>query len=246
MVAYLRSSSCLSANTTFMVDVFLDHTPCSRVLFAAVYVSSYHLWLVLVFSFKLVCSLDCIVFADCFLQRTTLFSSLFFYILDCIIFVSFWNSLDCNKVFCMVFISSWGDIYVMFNLIPAHFIVLSRVLRTVVKRSGLQFNTFLSSLSMVRGHKAQALWPMASPLNLLSGQHFSCIVQHMVWNILFLYGGRSWCLFSFLSPLNFAIRISMELMQFRGLLIFSRLKNMLLNDSFGSLGTIFEKFHHIF
>jgi len=77
------------------------------------------------FSLNWICSLDCIVFADCFLQQTTLFSSLFFYILDCIVFVSFWNSLDCNKVFCMVFISSWGDIYVMFNLIPAHFIVLS-------------------------------------------------------------------------------------------------------------------------
>jgi len=87
----------------------------------------------------------------------------------------------------MVFISSWGDIYVIINLIPAHFIALSRVLRIVVKRYGLQFNIFLSSRSMVRGHKAQALWPMASPLNLLSGQHFSCIVKHLVWNILFLY-----------------------------------------------------------
>jgi len=157
----------------------------------------------------------------------------------------------------MVFISSWGNIYVMFNLIPAHFIVL----RTVGKQFGLQFTILLSSLSMVRGHKAQALWPMASPLNLLSRQHFSCIVKHMVWIIPslyfvlyghngllkhFLWSRGGWCLFSFLSPLNFAIGISMELMHFRGLLIYSNLKNMLLNDSFGSIGTTFEKFHHIF
>ena len=134
----------------------------------------------------------------------------------------------------------------MFNLILAHFLVFSRVLRTVVKRYSLQFNIFLSSLSMVRGHKVQALWPMASPMNRFFGQHFSCIVQHMVWNILFLYGWRSWCLFSFLSPLNFAIGIGMELMQFKGLLIYSTLQNIFLNDSFGSLGTIFEKFYCIF
>jgi len=201
------------------------------------------------------------IFADYVLQRTTLFSSLVFFILDCNVSVSFWNTLDCNKVFCMVFISSWCNIYVMFSLILARFIVFSRVLHIVVERYVLQFFIFLSSLSMVRGHKAQALWPMASPRNLLSEQHFSCIVQHMVWNILFLYfvwyghngllknflcGWRSWSLFSFLSPLNFAFGIGLELMQFRGLLIYSNLKIMLLNDSFGSLGTIFAKFPHIF
>ena len=158
--------------------------------------------------------------------------------------------LDCNKVFSMVCISSWGDILVIFNLIPAHFIVFSRVLCIVVKRYGVHFNIFLSSLPMVSGHKAQALWPMAIPLNLLSGHHFSCIEKHMAGNILFLYfvlydhngllknflcGWRSWCLFSFLSPLNFAIGISMEVMQFRGLLNYSILTNMLLNDSLDRL-----------
>ena len=196
------------------------------------------------------------ILAYCFLQRTMLFSSFFFYILDCNIFVSFWNLMDCNKVVGLVFISSWGDIYVMFNLIPTHFIVL----RTVGKRFGLQFTILLLSLSMVRGHKAQALWPMASPLNPLSGQHFSCIVKHMVWIIpslffvvydhnglfkYFLWSRRGWCLFSFLSPLNFTIGINMKLIHFRGLLIYSNIKNMLLHDSFGSIGTTFEKFHYI-
>jgi len=195
------------------------------------------------------------LFADCFLKRTTLFSNVFFYNLDCNAFVSFWNTLNCNKVLCMFFIGSWGAIYVMFILIPAQFIVLNIVLYTIVRKYGLQFIFFLSSLSMVREHNAPALWPMASPLNLLSEQHSSCIVQHMVWNILFryfvlyghigllknfLFGWRTWCLFSLLSLLYFANGISMELMQFRGLLIYSNLKNMLLNDSFGSLGTILE------
>jgi len=102
---------------------------------------------------------------------------------------------------------------------------------------------------------------MASPLNQLSGQHLSCIVKHMVWNILFLFfelyghigllnnflcGWGNWCLLFFLFPLSFTIGISMDLMQSRSLLIYFNVRNLLLNDSLGSLGTIFEKNHHIF
>ena len=183
-----------------------------------------------------------------------MFSNLCFYQLDCNVFVFFWNALACNKVICMYFIGSGGAIYVIFKIISTHFIVFSIVLYTFVRKYGLQFIFFLLSLSMVRGHKAPALWPMASPRNLFSEQHFSCIVQFMVWTILlryfelyghlglwknFLFCCRTWCLFSLLPLMHFAIGISMELMLFRGLLISSNIQNMLLNDSFESLCTIF-------
>ena len=156
----------------------------------------------------------------------------------------------------MLFISSWGDMYVIFRLIPKHVTVLNRVLRIVVRRYGLPFIFLLSSPSMVRGHKAQVLWPVASPLNLLSGQYYSCMMKHMVWTSLFLllYGHHGllinfhcdWYLFSFLSLLHLTFRIRMGIRQFDDLLNYVILKNRFLNDSFKSLSPILDKIHPIF
>ena len=196
------------------------------------------------------------IFVDHLLQRITPLRSLLFYLLDCIVVVSSWTKLDCNKVFCMFFRISWGDMYVLFRLISMHITVLNRVLSTVVKRYGIPFNCFLSSSSMVRGHKAQVLWPVASPLTLLSGHYYSCIVKHMVWITLFLlwYGCHGlliflpcgWYLFSYLSLKNLPIRFCMELRQFKDLLNDTNLQNTGSNDSFESLSTIIGQFHPIF
>ena len=130
--------------------------------------------------FVLPCSVDYL------LQWTLSKSTLFFFFLVCNVIISVWNTLNCNNVFYMFFIYRWDDLYVTFRLCPAHFVVFRRVLCTVVTLYGLLFLFYFPSLSMVRGHKAQALWPVASPLNLLSGQSFSCIVNHMVGTIIFL------------------------------------------------------------
>ena len=108
---------------------------------------------------------------------------------------------------------------------------------------------------MVRGHKTLVLWPVASPLNLLSGQDFSCIMKHMVWTSRFLlwYGHHGLLinfpsdgyLSSFLSLLNLSIRIRMELRQLDALLNDANLTNMFSNDSSESLSTIFGQFHPI-
>jgi len=194
-------------------------------------------------------------FVDHLLKRITPFSSLFFYLLECNVVVSLWITLDCNKVFCVFFLSSWGDMYVIFRLTPAYGTVLSRVLCTVVRRYGLPFIFFLSSPSMVRGRKTHVLWPVASPLNLLSGQDFNCIMKHMVWNsrFLLLYGHHGllinfpcdWYLFFFRSLLNFPIKIRMELRQIEDLLNDANLTNMFSHDSSESLSTFFGQFHPI-
>jgi len=123
---------------------------------------------------------------DSLWQWTLLPSFFFFIFLVCNVIVSAWNTLDCNNVFCLFFIYRWDGLYGTFRLCPAHFVVFRRVLCTVVTLYGLPFLFCFSSLSMVRGHKAQALWPVASPLNSVSGQSFSCIVNHMVGTLLFL------------------------------------------------------------
>ena len=195
-------------------------------------------------------------FEDHLLQRITPFSSPFFYLLECNVVVSLGNTLDCIKVFCIFFINSWGDMYVLFRFTPAHVTVLNTVLRTVVRRYGLPFIFFLSSPSMVRGHKTQVLWPVASPLNIFSGQYFNCIVEHMVWTSRFplLYGLHGllinfpcdWYLSFFLSLLDWPLRIHSELRQFADLQNDAPLMNIFLNDSSESLGIFFGKFHPIF
>ena len=243
---------------------FQDTFECSSASGMLVFSSWCRLWVMFFwFFFYLICLLPPSekllqgLFADHLLQQTTPFSRFFFCLLDCNVVVSLWITRDCNNVFCMFFISSRGDMYVIFRFIPAHFIVFSRVLRTVVKRYDLHFIFLLLSLSMVRGHKAQALWPVASPLNLLSGQHFNWIVNHMVWTILFLYlvydhhgllinSPCGWYLFSYLSLLNLPFRLRMELRQFEDLQHDANLRHMFSNDSFESLCTFLENFHPIF
>jgi len=141
-----------------------------------------------------------VFFVHHILQWITPFSSLILLFLECNFAVSLWTQLACNNRFCKSFISSWGGMFITVRTIPTHATVWNRVLSTNVPRYGLPFNFFLSSPSMVRGHKAQVLWPVASPLTLLTGPYYRYFVKPMVWITLFLvwYG----CHGLVASPLN--------------------------------------------
>jgi len=196
--------------------------------------------------------------ADCSLKQATLFRKLCFFSLDCNVFYVIWTTLACNKVFWMYLSGSGDDIFVICKVLPTHFIVFSIVLYAFANLYGLQF-IFLS-LSMVRGHKALALWPMASPRNLFFEHHFSCSVPFMVWTILlhylelsgflgrwknFLFCYSTWHLLFLIPLLHFIFGLSMALLLFKGLLYYSKLQIMQLNDSVESFCTICETYLYI-
>jgi len=190
------------------------------------------------------------------LQQHTPFRSFLFFLLNCIIIGSSWNKFICNKLFCMFFRIRWGDMYVSFRLISMYITALYGISHIVMERYGLPFFSFLLSLSMVRGHKANVLWPVASPLNLLSGPYSSCMLSHMVrTNLVLLWYDHhdllpivscGWYLVSFLSLLNLTIRSHMATKQVDDVLTDVILKHRSLNDSFQLLRPILEQTYSIF
>ena len=49
---------------------------------------------------------------------------------------------------------------------------------------------------MVRGHKVKTLWPMASPLNLLSATCYGILMRFVQWNSGFFIHGAFFFLFT--------------------------------------------------
>jgi len=201
--------------------------------------------------------------ADCLLELITFSSYFCFSPLDCNVIVFFWYALDCNTAIRMCFIGSGGAIYVLFKLFSAHCLDFCFVLFSFVRMLDFHFIFVISlfwSLSMVRGHKALALWPMASPRNIIFAHLFSCIVQSMGWTFLLRYFdfyahvGLQDNLFSFFVALGalslfslyctLPIGSKLEFLLFSGL---SQIRLISLTFSFKMLGTILRGYlYHLY
>ena len=171
---------------------------------------------------------------------------------ECNVVVFLWNKLDCNNRSCIFFRNRRDGLYVIGRIIPALVPFLHRVLSTAGKRYDMPLYFLLWSPSMVRGHKAQVLWPVASPLTIFSGQYYRCIVKNMVWTTLLLlwYGCHGllklfpcgWYLCSCLFLLNLPARNRMELRPVKDSLNDAPLQNMGLHDSIELFNTMSGQF----
>jgi len=81
------------------------------------------------------------------------------------------NYTPWGGIFSLIVVSNEGNI--MHGWFDLSFVVLT------IKRYVRQCLRSVSNLSMVRGHRVQALWPMASPMNLFFRHCYSLFVQHM-------------------------------------------------------------------
>ena len=174
----------------------------------------------------------------------------------CNVVIYLWHHLDCNNRYYLFSRSPRVGQYVIGRFIPALVTLLQHVLSTVGTRYDMPFSFLLLSRSMVRGHKTQVLWPVASPLTFFSGHYYRSSMTNIVWTTHFhwWYGcpdffklfhcGQSVCSYFFM--LNLPARICIELRPVKDSLNDAPLQPLGLNDSFELISTIFGQIPPLF
>ena len=190
------------------------------------------------------------------LQRTLPLCILLILCRKCYIVFYLWHHLDCDNRFYLFARNPRLGLYVISRFISAFVSLLQHVLSTVGTRYDMPSSFLLLSRSMVSGHKAQVLWPVASPLTSFYGTYYRCSMTNILWAIHFhcWYGchdvfnlfpwDRSVCLHFIM--LNLPARLCIQLRPVKVSLTDTPLQRMGLSDSFELLRTIFGQILPLF
>ena len=175
---------------------------------------------------------------------------------ECIVVAYLWYQLVCKSRHCLLFRSTRVGLYVTDGFSPVLITLLHRALSTVGTRYDMLSYFLLMSRSMVRGHKTQVLWLVASPLTFFFGHYYRCIVTKIVRTTHFLlwYGCHGlfkliscpWYLCSFLFMLNLPPQTRIELSPVTESLNDVPLQQMGLTDSFELISTFIGQFPPFF